>query len=942
MTKNLRGNKHKALKKLPKKRGFKLFNPFLITLFALVLGVAIFFSARAVIGASGPLNGSAFYRDPNSPAANQAKIWRNSRPADAMQMDKIAAQPKAIWMGNWTPNSQQTASDLVNRATAANTVAAIVAYNIPGRDCGSFSAGGAASHADYRTWIDGLAAGIGNKKTVVILEPDAIPLWDCLDAQGKQARIDSLKYAIDKLKTNSASLVYVDIGHSHWLSAKEAANRLQQVDITNADGFSLNVSNFNTTEDETKYGTQLSQLLGGKHFVIDTSRNGLGSNGQWCNPDGRALGEAPSTNTRSGLVDAYMWIKGPGESDGTCNGGPSAGTWWPTYALGLAQRSKLSVPSPTSGPDIHGGNVTVDFNKPIRQLVPYAFSGTISTYGQKTIVSSDKQRANLGSLGLGLYRIPLQWNGGNIISSAGGGPKNVSGDSWINNIFAFGGHPMVVIGGSKDNNFTPSDAANLVHHFNSNPNTKITYWVVGNEPSNSGMNMQAYCTLFNSTADAMRAQDPTIKIVGPAWAFFEASALNAFLQCAGNKVDVIDYHHYGMGTTFQDNATALSQTKNWEDEINQIRAMISQIVPNRSDKIEIQVGEYNWAWRTQDGYQGWNGDDRFYQAVNTVWSASIAGHIMIAGGRGHQYSDQNGALGITFEQTADATHFGQTLNDPMPIYHGLRMFSGGKLFRGFGSAAVATSTSLPDVEVFASTNQKNIVLINKSPIDAKNANVGMGGVLSGAADVWQTNKDLPFADPKKITTATINNGALHIDLPPYSVTTLVINESVSGPTNPAPISNSVLGSQSSKPRPVTDAGPVIGVGGKCLDDKRSGTQPENTIWLYTCNNTKAQQWTPYSDSSIRLMSGKYCLDVKAGSTSPESLVVLNKCNSAISQRWEVRTDGSIVNPHSGLCLDDKHSVVDNGNPIWIYVCNNSAAQKWSAPKWAIGSRFQLQ
>jgi endoglucanase len=111
------------------------------------------------------------------------------------------------------------------------------------------------------------------------------------------------------------------------------------VGIENADGFALNVSNFETTQDNMEYGTKISQLLGGKHFVIDTSRNGLGSNGEWCNPPGRATGEKPTLSTGHPLVDAFLWVKVPGESDGTCRGGPRAGEWWPDYALGLIERA---------------------------------------------------------------------------------------------------------------------------------------------------------------------------------------------------------------------------------------------------------------------------------------------------------------------------------------------------------------------------------------------------------------------------------------------------------------------------------------------------------------------------------------------------------------------------------------------------------------------------
>jgi len=93
-----------------------------------------------------------------------------------------------------------------------------------------------------------------------------------------------------------------------------------------------------------QFGNTVSSKTGGKHYVIDTSRNGNGpydSSGQdaWCNPPERALGQQPTTNTGNPLVDAYLWVKVPGESDGTCRGGPNAGTWWSDYAKGLAERA---------------------------------------------------------------------------------------------------------------------------------------------------------------------------------------------------------------------------------------------------------------------------------------------------------------------------------------------------------------------------------------------------------------------------------------------------------------------------------------------------------------------------------------------------------------------------------------------------------------------------
>jgi endoglucanase len=119
------------------------------------------------------------------------------------------------------------------------------------------------------------------------------------------------------------------------------ASRLASAGITAAQGFALNVSNFLTTAENVTYGEQLSALVGGRHFVIDTGRNGLGPapDLQWCNPAGRALGPHPTSATGHPLVDALLWVKMPGESDGACNGGKVSGEWMPEYALGLAQRA---------------------------------------------------------------------------------------------------------------------------------------------------------------------------------------------------------------------------------------------------------------------------------------------------------------------------------------------------------------------------------------------------------------------------------------------------------------------------------------------------------------------------------------------------------------------------------------------------------------------------
>lgn len=287
------------------------------------------------------LVGAPLYVDPNSSARATADAWRTSRPADAAQMDKIASAPQAVWFGNWNADIAASVSAASAAITSSGAVPVFVAYNIPQRDCGGYSGGNTTAASEYKTWIDGFARGLGVRRAAVILEPDALAGMDCLSTADQQTRLSLLSYAVRAFKALGGTSVYIDAGNPRWHSPATMADRLRQADIADAAGFSLNVSNFYTDDENIAYGQQLSALVDDKHFVIDASRNGLGptSDNQWCNPDGRALGRRPTTSTGIDRLDAFLWIKSPGESDGTCNGAPAAGTWMPEYALGLAQRA---------------------------------------------------------------------------------------------------------------------------------------------------------------------------------------------------------------------------------------------------------------------------------------------------------------------------------------------------------------------------------------------------------------------------------------------------------------------------------------------------------------------------------------------------------------------------------------------------------------------------
>jgi endoglucanase len=385
--------------------------------------------------------GTQFYvPKPNHGAVKQmADLTSSGDKADANLIREMIETPQAVWLTDASPKSTlQAVRNTVLRAADKGTVPVLVAYNIPFRDCAQYSAGGATTVAEYETWIDAVAAGIGNEKAVVLLEPDGLGIipwykqfqglpsqagdyeW-CRPAEADPAsaasdRFAMLNYAVGALKANPNTSVYLDGTHSGWLGAGDAAHRLVQAGVLRADGFFLNVSNYQLTDHLQKYGTWISGCIayanstaeGGwrlnhydwcasqyypanpsdfstwaltdhwyadnvfsqywydetltKHFVIDTSRNGqgpwtppahpAGDAQDWCNPPDRGLGYRPTANTGVNLLDAYLWVKIPGESDGQCyrwTSGPldpvrnmqdpAAGQWFPDMALELVQNA---------------------------------------------------------------------------------------------------------------------------------------------------------------------------------------------------------------------------------------------------------------------------------------------------------------------------------------------------------------------------------------------------------------------------------------------------------------------------------------------------------------------------------------------------------------------------------------------------------------------------
>lgn len=254
-------------------------------------------------------------------------------------LDRLATVPTGVWIlpeQHGTPTDVAGfVTDVVAKAAAADRLALFVVYGITDRDCTDGFSSGGLPVAAYGPWISAIADAATGANTAVVLEPDA--LVSATQCNLEETRVGQLRAAVETFRAAGVP-TYVDAGHSAWLPPDEAAALLRQVDVDSVRGFAVNVANYQPLATVTDWAEQVSDLVGGAHFVVDTGRNGAARRPieDWCNPGGQALGREPGFVDDGTRLDALLWVKPPWESDGTCRGGPDAGQLWTDRAKALA------------------------------------------------------------------------------------------------------------------------------------------------------------------------------------------------------------------------------------------------------------------------------------------------------------------------------------------------------------------------------------------------------------------------------------------------------------------------------------------------------------------------------------------------------------------------------------------------------------------------------
>src|SRR5690242_4802228 len=122
-------------------------------------------------------------KTPNENALKQiVQLLAKRQFKDAELLLRLVTVPQATWLTGGEPAAvAKQVREVLLQARLQRRVPVFVLYNIPGRDCSGFSAGGAQTTAAYTAWVDAITGAIGSRDAVAILEPDALALLpsDC-------------------------------------------------------------------------------------------------------------------------------------------------------------------------------------------------------------------------------------------------------------------------------------------------------------------------------------------------------------------------------------------------------------------------------------------------------------------------------------------------------------------------------------------------------------------------------------------------------------------------------------------------------------------------------------------------------------------------------------------------------------------------------------------
>lgn len=384
--------------------------------------------------------------------------------------------------------------------------------------------------------------------------------------------------------------------------------------------------------------------------------------------------------------------------------------------------------TPAAPPTTTPGTLTVDPAFSLGPISPYLFG---TNYGPMHAVTLEVMPL-VEEAGFTTLRFP----GGAWTDSTDVKPFQI--DQFMDFSQQVGATPHIsvrLLGGS------PETAAALVRYTNIEKQYGVTYWSIGNEPSiytQLGQAAYDYTTEnlnrdWRPIAEAMKAVDPTIQLLGPdihQWAATESATpkdsagrdwMAEFLKTNGDLIDIVAVHRYPLYSPSNPVTVAdlRQNTRQWVQEVEHLRSVMREILGH---ELPIAITELNSDPSPAMLQEA--SPDSFY---NAIWYADVLGQLMNANVlMVNQWVLSQRSTGLGLFQ-------GSTVRPTFYVF---------PLYKNFGSEQLFATSGVEDVDIFAARRDDGaltVMVINLSDAEQQ-IPLQVTGMELVEAEVWRLDK----------------------------------------------------------------------------------------------------------------------------------------------------------------------------------------------------------
>lgn len=300
----------------------------------------------------------------------------------------------------------------------------------------------------------------------------------------------------------------------------------------------------------------------------------------------------------------------------------------------------------------------------------------------------------------------------------------------IDSVRAHGMEPMIQVPYNKGQ-YTAQQASDIVRYINQTKGKNVKYWIIGNEPNlgygyTSSSQIAAYIKPF---ASAMKSVDPSILIVGPELAWYDANIMNGLTtpngpdditgkDAAGHYyIDVISFHSYPFdGTQVRSQMlNKLTAANGLQDNLTALNTRVASCntVHGRAgaSALKTAITEANVDWQN-------NASDNLYgTGVNSFIGAQFVAEMLgIAMKNGVDFVN----MWSVIEGNGTALNIGYldaTTGIKKPAYYHYKLMA-----ENFKGNFVTSTTNQANVKTFASNNGQFIQVLVMNEDQAMNFN----------------------------------------------------------------------------------------------------------------------------------------------------------------------------------------------------------------------------